>query len=395
MASDASLLTSFTDDPALILLKHLVSGFNIFEAIGATNNELRHSSLLAFLLDPQQSHGLGDGFPRAFLKAVSRTIELEEHAWAATRLERLNTNDLLVSREFSDIDILLSSRSSRIVIVVENKIRSREHSNQLERYMQIASKVFPDHDRIGLYLTPYGVPPSSAAYVAVDYGLVANTVESFIAPESSTSDPSLQVLLTHYVRMLRRHVVGDSEVAQLCRDIYRKHRQALDLIYEHRPRFTQTLIDFLKVDPAVVFKASPKRGGHIQFTVPEWDLEELYTPSWIPSKRVLLFQFNNNTDTTGRLELCLLVGSGDSELRTKLIARAASNRAPFHITGESGAFTQLYEREFMTADEVAGHDVSGLEELFERRWSAFVESELPLLVSGMDIRSTLGLEDGS
>lgn len=42
-------------------------------------------------------------------------------------------------------------------------------------------------------------------------------------------------LLEHYALMLRRHIMSDSGVAELCQSIYQKHKQALDLIFEHRP----------------------------------------------------------------------------------------------------------------------------------------------------------------
>ena len=47
-------------------LEALLAEFNIFEAIGVVRQELRHSDFLAFLLDPHQSHGLGDDFLKAF-----------------------------------------------------------------------------------------------------------------------------------------------------------------------------------------------------------------------------------------------------------------------------------------------------------------------------------------
>ena len=52
-------------------LKNNLSEFNVFEAIGSTRSELRHSYFLAFLLDPNGSHKLG-GFILRLL--VQRTL---------------------------------------------------------------------------------------------------------------------------------------------------------------------------------------------------------------------------------------------------------------------------------------------------------------------------------
>ncbi len=58
--SDEEALESFVfENPELQRLEFLLDEFNIFEAIGAVRMELRHSDFLAFLLDPNQSHGLG------------------------------------------------------------------------------------------------------------------------------------------------------------------------------------------------------------------------------------------------------------------------------------------------------------------------------------------------
>ena len=46
----------------------MLDEFNIFEAVGAVRQEVRHSDFLAFLLNPQQNHGLSDEFLACFLQ---------------------------------------------------------------------------------------------------------------------------------------------------------------------------------------------------------------------------------------------------------------------------------------------------------------------------------------
>ena len=41
--------------------------------------------------------------------------------------------------------------------------------------------------------------------------------------------------------------MSDSEIAELCRQIYRRHQRALDLIFEHRPDLQKDLADKLKI----------------------------------------------------------------------------------------------------------------------------------------------------
>ena len=66
------------DNPDLERLEALLDQFNIFEAIGAVWQELRHSDFLAFLLDPQQNHGLGDVFLKRLLQKVLVSAESDK-----------------------------------------------------------------------------------------------------------------------------------------------------------------------------------------------------------------------------------------------------------------------------------------------------------------------------
>jgi hypothetical protein len=42
-------------------------------------------------------------------------------------------------------------------------------------------------------------------------------VSRFVEARSSTIGPDVRTLLRHYEQMLRRHIVSDSEIAELCR----------------------------------------------------------------------------------------------------------------------------------------------------------------------------------
>lgn len=69
--ADRKALEAFVvDNPELERLEALLAQFNIFEAIGAVRQELRHSDFLAFLLNPQENHGLGDAFIKRLLQKI-------------------------------------------------------------------------------------------------------------------------------------------------------------------------------------------------------------------------------------------------------------------------------------------------------------------------------------
>ena len=222
------------DNEDLERLETLIAEFNIFEAIGAVRQELRHSELLAFLLDPNENHGLGDSFLRRLLQRAVAS-EPSRASFSPVDLDVCELDDVEVRREWESIDILIVDPRNKIAVIIENKIDAGEHSGQLRRYWSTTERSFQGYRLLGVYLTPDGEDPSDERYIAADYALIADLVKRFLEARSSTMGPDVKTVLRHYEQMLRRHIVSDSEIAELCRKLYRKHRHALELIYMHRP----------------------------------------------------------------------------------------------------------------------------------------------------------------
>jgi len=238
LLDDRRALEAFVVENAdLETLEGLLEQFNIFETVGVIRQELRHSDFLAFLLDPRQNHHLGDAFVQRLLQKVLIATRHLAPPLSPVHLDSWDLGRLTVRREWQNIDILLVDPVNRLVVVIENKIDSGEHSDQLARYLHIVHNDYPitAWRHLAVYLTPDGAEPSEAGYLPADYGLVADAVEAVAASREPSLDPALYQLMIHYTRMLRRHIVTDSETADLCRRIYQKHQRALDLIFEHRP----------------------------------------------------------------------------------------------------------------------------------------------------------------
>jgi hypothetical protein len=58
------------DNPEIEALSARLSQFNIFGALKIDQVEIRHSNFLAWLLDPQESHGLRDVVLRRMLSNI-------------------------------------------------------------------------------------------------------------------------------------------------------------------------------------------------------------------------------------------------------------------------------------------------------------------------------------
>ena len=369
------------DNPALERLEALLDQFNIFEAIGAVWQELRHSDFLAFLLDPQQNHGLGDAFLKRLLQKVLVSARDVEMPITPIDLDVWSFDEIFVRREWQNIDILLEDESHKLVIIIENKIRSSEHSDQLRRYYEHVQQHYLGWRIIGLYLTRDGEQPSEEvknAYLSIDYGLVCEVLESLAKSRVSTLGPDVLTIIHHYTQMLRRHIVSDSEIAELCQRIYLKHRRALDLIYEQRPdqqaKIRVMLENLIRETPDLILDYSAK--SSILWTIREWDVSILLEGSgWTSSGRMLLFAFANDKEN---LTITLVIGPGPQETRQRLfeMAQQSPPLRPVRkaLTPKWGA---IYKRSFLTSRSYEDASDDELEAEIRKQWAAFLKNDLP------------------
>lgn len=384
------------DNADLERLESLLGQFNIFEAVGMVRQELRHSDFLGFLLDPRQPHGLGDAFLRKFLQRALVATRGTPLPVSLIDLDVWGLDDVLVLREWNNIDLLLLSEENRLAVVIENKIGSGEHSGQLERYRCVTSQHYDGWALLALYLTPEGASPSETSYLPVGYRQVADLAEELAGARASVLGPDVLALLRHYVQMLRRHIVSDSEIDDLCRRIYQKHRRALDLIYERRPDLQTALSEFLRqlVTETDGFVLDYTSKAYITFAPAAWDAlipQVEGGNNWSPKGRIIRFWFENLPE---RLRLILQIGPGPESIqpvRQRLWDLARARRPPFKPSQNAlpAMYGTIYSRVILNAGayEDAGMDVLTAE--IRKQWSGFLSGDF----TAIDTIITNGLSD--
>lgn len=220
-SSDKRHLERFVlDNPDLERLESILGDFNPFVALRWTRQEARHSQFLRWLLDPRETHGIGTYFLRTFCKRVAAKAVGRSVAPSVVDLDSWHLSDTQVFTEWNNIDVFLRNEEVRFLLVIETKLDSAEHSQQLHRYRQLVESQYPDYRRLFILLTVEGDTPSDDAYVTVTYSEVASLVSDVVDRRADQLGPEVRSFLSHYVEMLRRHIVEDSEVQELCRRIY-------------------------------------------------------------------------------------------------------------------------------------------------------------------------------
>src|SRR5437016_4278554 len=134
-AEDLAALERFVvDNDDVLTLESVIGRFNIFDALSITGVEIRHSNFLAFILDPAESHGQGQLFLRAVLMDFLKNAPSELRPLSPIDLDGADLRGVEIKREWKNIDVLITCREPKFVVVIENKVGSQDHSNQLNRY---------------------------------------------------------------------------------------------------------------------------------------------------------------------------------------------------------------------------------------------------------------------
>jgi hypothetical protein len=380
------------DNHDLEKLESLLNQFNIFEAVGVTRQELRHSDFLAFLLNPVQTHQLGDRFLKRFLKRV--LIEAEVSTVSAIEIDVADLQDSEVRREWRNIDVLIYARNAALVIAIENKVGAAEHSDQLQRYKAIVREEFPNSQAVLIFLSPEGVIPSDESWISYSYAQVADLVDLICDTYKTTIGSDVHTVMAHYSNLIRRHVMSSSDIGELCVKIYKQHRQALDLIYEHRPDLQSELAEFL----VVLIEQSAehyqlvldyKSKQWIGFAPKAWDQCSFQKNcrGWTSSKRALLFEWCNYPNG---LSLDLTIGPVNPELKGNICNALRRHRVSLrNIRSLNARCNHIYKRAILIQTDYEQMDLEELQNQIKAKWNHFLTTDLPL------IREAIITEQGS
>lgn len=205
--------------------------FNLFDVLKVSRTEIRHSNMLGWLLNPNENHGFGDAYLRGILQ---RLVENDSNGkYDVFKILLLDIYSFCVYREWKNIDILLISAEEKVLVAIENKVGSREHSNQLNRYRNILESEYPDYQRMYVFLTPDGEEPSDVEnWDVLTYNDLIEVLEGLYHRTELQAD--VELMIRNYIEIVRRDIVEDQQLIEICNKIYNKHKKALDLIFEYR-----------------------------------------------------------------------------------------------------------------------------------------------------------------
>ena len=360
-------------------LEQLVNEFNIFTSLKVEHQEIRHSNFLSWLMNPNETHQLGDSFLQLFFQKVISNLNPVNPGLSIFDIEGMSFDDVDIRREWRNIDLLIVSPENSFLCVVENKIHSGESKNQLSKYKSIAQEMFPSlKNKFYVFLTIDGNLPSDSDYIPVSHLSIVEIIERLVRLKESQLNSDIVLFLNHYCSMVRRYIVMDSEIQQVCQKIYNNHKKALDLIFEHRPdkqlEIKGILLDLLEEGELIIDKSIKT---YIRFTSKKIDqLIPLKGNGWTDTNRIVLFEFQNRGKV---LELFFIIGSGENTLREKLYNMAVLNNKVFNLAkGKlTKKFTSIWKSSVLRKNDIETLEGDELKEKINAFIERFQKKDLP------------------
>ena len=206
---------------------------NIFEILRISKSEIRHSNFLSWLLDTKGSHKLGDIFLKRFLREVFSSDKFNDID--QVDVEGLNLNKVEILREWRNIDVLI--KLENVIVCIENKVLSSEHSNQLSRYKKIIESEFPKHKQTFVYLNPVGESSKeeSENYHPISYEFIIHTLTRIISIYGESMNSQVKNYIKDYITIIKRELMGTDKLTILSQKIYNNHKELFDFILERKP----------------------------------------------------------------------------------------------------------------------------------------------------------------
>lgn len=177
-------------------------GINVLDLLHLGRTELKHSDFIARLLRPNGSHGLGDKFSHFVLRLLE-----EKGARLPKNADTFNLEDLIVSPEHEDIDIFAVSESNRLVIAIENKLRAREHGQQLASRYDFVRRHYGGDHTVFVFLDLKGNKPSHPGYLPISHeDFLPFFDEHALEAKSLAAHEQVTILCDQHFHLLADHL---------------------------------------------------------------------------------------------------------------------------------------------------------------------------------------------
>ncbi|MCH7494291.1 PD-(D/E)XK nuclease family protein, partial [bacterium] len=136
---------------------------------------------------------------RALLMDILRCAPTSNRPMSPVELDGRDLGQVEIRREWCNIDLLIVSESPRLVVAIENKIDSTEHSEQLDRYHDTVASSFANWPKLFVYLTTEGGAPSHEQWMSYSYGDIHRVLSRVRRTHKDSIGNDVAIFVDHYL----------------------------------------------------------------------------------------------------------------------------------------------------------------------------------------------------
>lgn len=376
----AEILRKYSDLVNDVDFDHVELGLkeaDIFAILGIQRKEIRHSNFLAWMFDPNGSHGMGNAFLRRFLRDIS--LESPQQGQHSLDIAYTSPKTAEIRREWRNIDILVIL--GKHVICIENKVDSSDHGNQLLKYKNVVNEQFRDHTPIFVYLTPNGRPPNAKDqrnhYINYSYDKIVGHLDRLLLLHGRSLSSNINTYIADYTLNIRRNLMKRDHLNELAQKLYAGHKDVLDFIFENKPDIVSQVREYFSIKiKNEGFVEGSKSRVYVRFTTQELDrllLKKTDGFGGWNKREQFLFEFEFLVKSSKKLVGLFRTGihpRGDQEIRRILIDATGSPDIP----SSSSKFSGQTKLTFTVLNDIAeGIDDDQMNRLFDTEWPRIQE----------------------
>ena len=218
--------------------------FNPFDVLRYSDYEIRHSNVLAWLLQPDETHGLGGAFIRDFTTALNDEAG-RQGIRPVPAPSSFEADNIRVERELDYVDITLFFENEGVVVAIENKIgeTAPEHAGQVRGYEETLREKHRSkyHTLQSVLLTTSREPGDSGGdFIHMSWTRVHDIVNAIRERERFESEEGERVraFLAHYLEVVRKLTTQPETGAHYFGKLLDEHRRVLNMLLKEREEGT-------------------------------------------------------------------------------------------------------------------------------------------------------------
>ena len=234
------ILSLIEDSQEFTYLHNHFNRFNPFKVLQVDNYEIRHSNVLAWLMDPKQNHDLGSYFikkliAKVFVNPANFEDEDKIANYDVLQLSRHSYHDLVVYKELATsnrkrIDLLAVSSLHQVAVLIENKYWSNESEGQLEEYIEFVRTAYDGYKIIPVFLTLQDEEPTHEDYLMLGYSDVLDILKNVTDANKDYMHQDVHSFISYYIDILEDQLVQNDELNEKGMALYKNHKEAVDLL---------------------------------------------------------------------------------------------------------------------------------------------------------------------